>query len=90
MRNATVASVIAEFRRQAPAVTFELDDTGWPEDFRVDELNLRDEPWPSALEALARVAAGRAGGAAGVRSARAPGLHRKARPRRGERWRRCR
>ncbi len=56
LRDAGLDAVLDEFRRQVPGVTFELEKNAWTAACRVRELILRDEPWRSALEALADAA----------------------------------
>lgn len=57
-RNATVQWVVEEFRRQVPYINFDLDPKGWPEEFRVGEFIVRNEPWRSALTAFLAKAEG--------------------------------
>lgn len=48
-RNLGVAQVLEKFRKQVPGVRFETDLDAWGDDFRIKELDLRDEPWYGAF-----------------------------------------
>ena len=52
-RNARVEEIIEEFRRQVRTINFGTDLKNVPEEFRVDEFIVRNEPWRSALEHFA-------------------------------------
>lgn len=51
-RNAKVKDVIDEFRRQVRVVNFDLNSKNIPEEFRVEEFIVRNEPWKSAFMAF--------------------------------------
>ncbi len=55
-REAKVSYIVEEFRKQVPYINFVLDERGWPEDFRVKEFIVKEEPWRSALNAFAVLA----------------------------------
>ena len=55
-KDATVASLVGEFRRQVPSMNFEIDASGWPDAFRVKEFTVKDEPWRAAFAAFADLA----------------------------------
>ena len=52
-RNARVEEIVEEFRRQVRTINFGTDLKNVPEEFRVDEFIVRNEPWRSALEHFA-------------------------------------
>jgi type II secretory pathway component GspD/PulD (secretin) len=51
-RNARVEEVVDEFRRQVRTINFIADLKNVPEEFRIDEFIVRNEPWRSALNAF--------------------------------------
>jgi Flp pilus assembly secretin CpaC len=51
-RNARVQEILEEFRRQVRTVNFVADFRNVPEEFRVDEFIVRNEPWRSAFNAF--------------------------------------
>ncbi|MBI4565924.1 MAG: hypothetical protein HY716_14645, partial [Planctomycetes bacterium] len=55
-RNARVQDVIEEFRRQVRVINFIVDLRNVPEEYRVDEFIVRNEPWRSALNAFVQKA----------------------------------
>jgi len=48
-KNARVEEIIEEFRRQVRTINFVADLKNVPEEFRIDEFIVRNEPWRSAL-----------------------------------------
>ncbi len=50
LRNAKVEDAIAEFRRQVVGMDFILDNTNIPDDYRIDELIIKDKPWRDVFE----------------------------------------
>src|SRR5688572_24439626 len=52
-RNARVEEIIEEFRRQVRTINFGTDLKNIPEEFRIDEFVVRNEPWRSALNHFA-------------------------------------
>ncbi len=52
-RNARVEEIIEDFRRQVRTINFIADLKNVPEEFRIDEFIVRNEPWRSALNAFA-------------------------------------
>jgi type II secretory pathway component GspD/PulD (secretin) len=55
-RNARVEEIIEEFRRQVRTINFVTDLKNVPEEFRIDEFIVRNEPWRSALNVFAEKA----------------------------------
>lgn len=55
-RNARVQEIVEEFRRQVRSMNFDLDARNIPDEYRVEEFKVRNEPWRSALEAFAKKA----------------------------------
>ncbi|HZN60947.1 MAG TPA: hypothetical protein VFC90_00950 [Planctomycetota bacterium] len=55
-RNARVEEVVDEFRRQVRTINFGTDFKNIPEEFRIDEFIVRNEPWKSALNFFAEKA----------------------------------
>jgi type IV pilus assembly protein PilQ len=51
-RNARVQEIIEEFRRQVRTINFVADLRNVPEEFRIDEFIVRNEPWRSAFSAF--------------------------------------
>ena len=52
-RNARVEEIIEEFRRQVRTINFVVDLKNVPEEFRIDEFIVRNEPWRNALRVFA-------------------------------------
>lgn len=52
-RNARVEEIIEEFRRQVRTINFGTDLKNIPEEFRIDEFIVRNEPWRTALKHFA-------------------------------------
>ena len=55
-RNARVEEIVEEFRRQVRTINFVIDLKNVPEEFRIDDFVVRNEPWRTALKVFAEKA----------------------------------
>ncbi len=52
VHDARVNDVVAEFRRLVPTIRFELDENGWPDDYRIPRFEVSAASWREALDAF--------------------------------------